>query len=67
MLARTFLIITWTEAGSLASRRDPEEMMINERELTSEIDSELISSRIESTPKTESKSSCKEEFRDKDG
>ena len=34
---------TWTEAGSLASRRDPEKMMIDERDLTSKIDSELIS------------------------
>ena len=42
MLARTLLSITRTEAGSLALRRDPEEMMIDERELTSEIDSELI-------------------------
>ena len=37
------LSITWTETGCLVSRSDPEEMMIDERELTSEIDSELIS------------------------
>ncbi len=37
------LSITLTETGSLVSRSDPEEMMIDERELTSEIDSELIS------------------------
>ena len=43
MLARMLLSINWTEAGSLASRRDQEEMMIDKRELTSEIDSELIS------------------------
>ncbi len=47
MLVRMLLSITWTEAPSLGpdnkrSRGDQEEMMIDERELTSKMDSELI-------------------------
>ena len=68
MLARMLLSIIWTEAGSLCpdkrSRGDDDRRKgadIRDGQRTHKY------SRIESTPKTESKTSSREEFRDKDG